>query len=212
MANPWNVTKALTAADDDNIAASQSPGAGAITLNGAAVTSGVAILDTQRQVILTSGGNDSGITFTVNGTNGPGNPISEAVTGAGIGIATTTLNFKTVTSVTHTGSVAGTLKIGTNTVGSTDWFFVDRYNTPMNFGMGCVVSGTVNYTVEYTYDDPNAPYTATFPTAFSLAGMTAKSATADDYIDNPFSAIRLTINSGTGTVKMILLPAGWGAA
>src|SRR5262245_48713554 len=103
------------------IALSQSPAAGAITLNGALVSGGVATLDVPRRVTVTSGGADTGITFTVTGTGRNGAAQSETITGASGGTATTTQDFKTVTGVTHTGSVATTLTIGTSALASSEW-------------------------------------------------------------------------------------------
>jgi hypothetical protein len=145
----------------NNIAASQSPAAGAITLvstTGAGVTvtsaaqylpaSGVTIpagtlaLDgvtgfvgygrasnansgqfeisaydpstlLSRAVKLVSGGNDSGITFTVSGWDIYGFPMTETITGANAGTANGVKAWKYISGVTHTGSVAGTLTIGT---------------------------------------------------------------------------------------------------
>jgi hypothetical protein len=207
MANLWQATKQLATAAANNIAASQSPGAGAITLNGSLVSGGVATLDTPRRVLITSAGNDSGITFTVVGTNYSGAALTETVTGINIGAVATSQDFATVTSVTHTGTVAGAITIGTNGVGSTPWFVVDREQDPMNFGLCVVVSGTVTYTVEYTYDDPNEPYTGTFPTTFSLAGMTSRPLTGDAVIQNPITAIRATVESGTDSIRAIVIQA-----
>lgn len=208
----WQATKTLAAASANNIAQSQSPGAGAITLNGSTVTSGVATLDTARRVRITSGGNDSGITFTVVGTNYFGNALSETITGANASTADTTQDFATVTSVTHTGSVAGTVTVGTNGVGSTPWYNLDPFTDTFNVGIGVVVSGTINFTVEYTYDDANSPYTGTFPTAFSLTALASKTANTDSTLTNPCWGVRLTVNSGTGTAKVIIVQVGIGGA
>ena len=55
----------LDAADDNGIAQSQTTaGAADLTLNGALVSGGVATFDSPRQVIITSAGNDTGVTFT----------------------------------------------------------------------------------------------------------------------------------------------------
>lgn len=138
-----------------NIAASQSPAAGAITLvsvTGAGITAGASVVNAltgatvtgllaidgamapvtfgqaatvhawdptkalARNVRLTSGGNDSGITFTVRGYDVYGYPMSETITGANAGVAAGAKAFKYIASVTHTGSVAGTLTIGTGDV------------------------------------------------------------------------------------------------
>lgn len=208
----WQATKVLTAAAANNIAQSQSPGAGAITLNGSLVSGGVATLDTPRRILLTSGGNDSGITFTVTGTNQFGNSLTETVTGGNTTAVPTTQDFKTVTSVTHTGSVAGTLTVGTNGVGSTPWYNLDPFTDTFNVGIGVVVSGTVNFTVQYTYDDANDPYTGTFPTAFDLSALASKTANTDGTLTNPCWGVRLTINSGTGTAKIVVIQVGIGGA
>jgi ribosomal protein S6E (S10) len=69
-----------------------------------------------RAVILTSGGNDSGINFTVNGYDVYGFPMTQTLAGGNVAAVTTTKTFKFITSVTHTGSVTGTLIIGTTDV------------------------------------------------------------------------------------------------
>lgn len=211
MANPFQVTLALAAASATNISASQSPGAGAILINGSAASGGVATLDTARHVLFTSGGDDSGITFTVTGTNYSGAPQTETITG-GNPTASTTQNFKKVTSITHTGSVASTLTVGTNGVAESPWFFVNYNTTPCEFGIGVVVSGTISFTVEYTYDNPNSPFTGTYPTTFSIAALATKTANTDSFLELPCYAIRLKQNSfSTGaTAKMIIIQAGLG--
>lgn len=164
----------LATASATNVALSQSPGAGAITLNGSTVTNGVATLDVARRVIFVSGGNDSGITFTITGTNWSGQIISETVTGANVGTANTVLSYKTVTSVTHTGSVAGTLTIGTNGVADSPWVRLDEYAFPQ-VSLQIDVTGTVNVTVQQSLDDPNTQTTTNVNTATPIvtpAGMT----------------------------------------
>lgn len=212
MGNPFQVSLALANTSATNIAASQSPGAGAITLNGSTVTAGVATLDIARRVSIASGSNDSGITFTVVGTNRTGNALSETVTGASGAAAATTQDFATVSAVSHTGSVAGTVTVGTNGVASSSWLVIDRHNNIVNLGVGVVISGTINWTVEYTYDDPNAPFTSTFPTIFSQTAMASKASNTDagNTFNFPIFAIRLTQNSFSSgaTADMIVIQSG----
>lgn len=214
MAQPFQVELAYAAASATNIAQSQSPGAGAITLNGSTVSGGIATLDAARRVLITSGSDDSGITFTVNGTNRDKHTLAETVTGSSGSSVGTTQDFLTVTSVTHTGSVAGTVEVGTNGLGSSQWYMVNQHTTPINLGVAVVVSGTINFTVEYTYDDPNNPFTGTFPTVFSQTAMASKTANTDAAatFDFPIFAIRLTQNSFTNpaTASMIVIQAGLG--
>lgn len=150
------INQVPSAIADNNIAASQSPGAtAALTLvssSGAGITVGTSItradtgatvtgllaIDTAmagvgfgqdatinmwdptkaiaRNVRITSGGNDTGITFTVTGYDLYGYPMSEAITGASGGVASGAKAFKYIASVTHTGSVASTVKVGTGDV------------------------------------------------------------------------------------------------
>lgn len=214
-------TKTLAAASANNIAQSQSPGSGAITMNGSAVSSGVATIDTYsatnnteigRRVIVTSGGNDSGITFTITGTNASGQSISDTFAGANIGAAQSNLDFVTVTGVTHTGSVAGTVTVGTNGVGSSRWVtqnFMGK--SPMNLAWQVeIVSGAVNYTVQYTMDDPNnLPTGRTYPLPVDTL-LGALSATSDSTISTPVVATRVLINSGTGVIRVRFVEAGIG--
>jgi hypothetical protein len=214
MGLPNTFTRSLAAASATNIAASQTPGAGAITLNGSAVVNGVAVLDTQRRVLITSGASDAGITYTVNGTNGAGFPISDTFAG-GATTAQSNLDFLTVTSVTHTGSVASTVTIGTNTVGSSLWQIVNTGPVPTNFSWYIEGrTGTTTFNLEYTFDDPNIlPGTGglnaaglTFPSPITL---TSTAGTAS--MTTPFFAWRLTTLTGTGTLVVRGLQSGLGS-
>lgn len=220
MGLPNTFTQTLVAAVANGISASQSPGAGAILLNGALVTGGVANLGSnQRRVIINSGGNDSGITFTVNGTNQAGFPISDTFAGGSTATVQSNLDFKTVTSITHTGSVAGTVVIGTNGVGSSLWQIVNWNPTPENIGFVVELrSGAANFTMQYTFDDPNIlPGTGglnaaglAFPLALNLSTVTNTTATIDAAFTTPIVAYRLLTNSGTGTLVFRALQVGLG--
>lgn len=193
----------LAAPSANNIAASQSPGAGAIALNGTTVAGGVATLDAPRRVIFTSGGNDSGINFTITGTNWSGQPISETLAGGNATAAQTVLDYKTVTGVTHTGSIATTLTIGTNGVASSPWVRLDDFGfAPVDLQVD--VSGTINWTVEQSDDDPNnlPPLPTITPAAMTwitpdATNLSAKTATARDSLPTTPAWLRLTANSQT---------------
>lgn len=221
MAISRQISLAPAAQSANNIALSQSPGAGAITLNGSAVSGGVATLDIARRILITPGGADSGITYTVTGTSRTGAALTETMQGVNNpSTIITTQDFKTVTAVTHSGSVAGTVTVGTSnatTSMSSEWMVLDTACNPMQEGIAVFVTGTANYTVEYTYDDPNNPYSGTFPTAFNITSgsLTSKTGNADSQgnkFDWPIFAVRLTINSYTAgaTIKMIVIQAGIG--
>lgn len=102
-------------------AASQTPGSAALTLSaGTGITSSVDafgatryVADVPRAVTVTSGGNDSGITFLIKGYDQYGYAMSQTLTGANAGVATTTKAFKSVISITPSGAVATTTSAGT---------------------------------------------------------------------------------------------------
>ena len=87
-------------------------GAGALTMNGALVSGGVATMDYARQIAILSAGDDSGDTMTIVGTDADGLALTEVVTMANAGTAESTGYFKTVTSLTASGASAGNVTIG----------------------------------------------------------------------------------------------------
>lgn len=209
MGLPIVLTAVFAAGDDDGIALSQTPLAGGnLTLTGAAlVTDGVAVLcavGLARQVIITSAGDDSGRTFTIYGTNPTGNAISEALAGAS-GVATSALYYRTVTRISVDAATAGAVKAGTNAVGVTRWASLNYDAQPFNLSIGSVLSGTANYTGQYTYDQTIG---GTEPSLWADANLTSKAASAQSSLTLPVTAYRIKINSGTGTVTTTLLQAG----
>jgi len=90
--------------------------------------------------------------------------------------------------------------------GSTDAIPCDLYISPFNLGLGCVVDGTVNFTIQHTFDDIfDADVTPTWfdhPVLQSLTGNT------DGNYAFPVRAIRATVHSGAGSVTLTLIQAG----
>lgn len=210
MANSVILTTTLAvAADDNGIAESQSPlAAGNLTLNGVLVSSGVAILTTAgiaRQVVITSGGNDSDKTFTIYGTNATGNAISEVLTGASGAAATSALYYRTVTRIAISAASAGTVIAGTNGVGVSRIVNIDTALNPINVSITTAVTGTVNYTIQYTTGDIQGS-----PVWTNDAGGAKTGAFATTYT-TPISGVRILINSGTGVVTTNIVQSGLGS-
>lgn len=184
------------------------------------VAGGVATLDTGRRVTITSlTGNNSGVTFTITGTNELGNQITDKITGANSGgsalAAVSNLDFKTVTNVAASGALTGNVTVGTTDgsnastlptpAASTPWFGVNWHAQPFNIELaGIVAAGTtINWSWQYTYDDPNnLPSGVAFPQPFNHPTLNAQTGSLDGSINDPVAAIRLTINSYTGTPSM----------
>ena len=193
----------LASAVANNICTSQTP-TSALTLNGSLVTGGVAYLDTPRRILITVGGSESGKTFTVVGTNWAGDRITEGMAGPASGTVTSVLDYKTVTSITISSAAGAALTVGTTTTAASPWVRFDDWALPQA-AIGCVISGTVNYTVQQTMDDPNDPNS---PVA--VASITWTSALDTTLVGASSNIIgvmnvvprwgRILLNSGTGSV------------
>lgn len=213
MADRIALTKTLAGASANVICQSQTPsGTGNLTLNGVSVTGGVATLDTQRRVLFTFAGNETGHNFKVTGTREGGIAISETVVGTTAGTVATNLDFLTVTSVTIDAAATGAIQVGTNGVGSTSWKLPNIHIAPVNIQIACEVTGTVNYSIEYTYDDYYTPppfgSPTVIPTVFQDGNLTNATANGVTAMNDPVLGWRLTINSGTGSVTATGIQAG----
>lgn len=180
------------------------------------VISGVATIDTSsannsaigRRVVFAYTGSDT--TFTIVGTNSTGNVITDVVTGVS-GAGQSNLDFVTVTSVTPTGGGLTSVTVGTNGVGSSPWWMANYYsNNDVNLGFSVeVVSGSVNYTIQHTYDDPNNLMAgAAYPLPYNHPIVSNQNATLDGAYTTPVSAARVLVNSGTGVLRVRFLEAG----
>ncbi len=76
--------------------------------------------------------------------------------------------------------------------------------TPFHVGFGVVKVGTVDFTVQHSFDDPAVGFT----TWFNHPTVAAQIANADGNYAFPVTAIRITMNSGAGTVTLKLIQAG----
>ncbi len=193
---------------------SQNPGTAAFTLNGAAVTGGVAVLDTQRRVLFTPGGSDSGVNYLIKGTDDSGQVIGETVAGVNSGSTVATLlDYKTVTSIKGSASVGNGMTVGTNGVGATPWFEMHwPHEGPFNVeAVGIVVAGTtVNWGYQYTYDNPWKPSAGApaIPQALAHSTLNNQAGTLDGPINDPVFAVRLIVNSGTDAVRGVIMQSG----
>lgn len=196
----------LVAGSATSIALAQSvPSAGNLVLNGPLATAGIATLDSSRQIILTSSGNDSGITFTITGTGYGGQPQTEILPGANAAAAASALGYVTVSKITASGAAAGTVSAGTNGVGFSQWVNLDPWAMGTVSGQ-CVPIGTANYSVQVSNDDPNS-YANPVPPylmAWDSASVAVSNVTAETVFNIPAAPlwIRVILNSGTGSVRM----------
>ena len=208
---PIQQIRQLDAADPNGIFLDQNPAAGvALTLNGAFVTAGVAQLDVQRVVELESAADMSGITFEVVGTDEQNRSITETITGPNAGTSATLLDFFTVTSITPSGTIGSDVEGGTSGVGGSIVIPVDKNVTPTSIGLALIITGTVNVTVQHTFDSPWEG-ASTILTWFDHPTLAGETADADGNLAFPPQAVRLLTNSGDGTCEFDLVQAGLAA-
>lgn len=217
MANQVTFLKTLAAASATNIAASQAAVAGtALTLTATPVIvdaySATNNTEPGRQVLLTSNSGAETAAVLITGTNSSGSVISETVTFPTATTVVSVNNYATITQLLPSGTIVGNLSAGTNGVGATRWITWNCMITPpFNLAWDVeLVSGAVNFTVQYTQDDPNNLLNGlTAPQAISTAEG-AQSATIDGTISTPIVATRVLINSGTGVIRVRQTQAGMG--
>ena len=147
------------AADADGISASAQVGNNAaLVIGGALADSGaVTLAGSGRKLVVVSGGDDSGISFTIVGTDVNGSALTESLTGADTGTATSSNYFKTITSITAVGDPAGTVTAGTS-ASAADVVFAGRTRLK---GYSIVSGGSAGV-IEFFNGDPNASGSAIF--------------------------------------------------
>lgn len=220
MGRPVAVTKVLTAASATAVAAAQAVASSKfLTINGSSASGGVATLDTQRRVLITSAGDDRLITFAVTGTREGGGSINETVSGSNGGTVVTNLDFLTVTSVFASGAAAGNVSVGTNATGSSRWIRFDPHLTPPALSYDLeLVSGSGTSSVEETYDEFLAPPGAqsaigyqpatTIPVAVPNPQLQGMTSSGQSLVNYPIAGWRLTITAGTGPWRCTCTQAG----
>lgn len=171
--------------------------------------------DLPRRVLLTYGSEGGARTLVLVGTNWQGTTITEtlAVPSGGAGTVQSVLDYKTLISATPLGGGwTAPATLGTSGVASSPWVRTDDYGfAPV--GLAAEVTGTVNYTVQASDDDPNqiAPLPVTLPAAMtwiSHSVLVAQTASAmDSYSVRP-TWVRVLLNSGAGSVALVVSQAG----
>jgi hypothetical protein len=164
-------------------------------------------MDKPRRVLLTFGTSDTTNTWTVTGTDWNNMPITDSFAG-GATTASSTLDFKTVTSIKPLNTPAGTVSAGTNGVAASRPIYLDEWAfAPV--GLQVDATGTVSYTVSSTFDDPNIVGWAN--TQWVDSGdtnvVTATGTKQSFYAYAP-RYVRVTLNSGTGSITMDVWQSG----
>lgn len=186
-------------------------GAGQTAASATIYGGAVATLDVMRQVLLTFAANETGNNFTLVGTDWAGDPITEVIAGTTAGTVTSTLYYKTITQVTCSANCAGNVSVGTNGVGCSPWARLDEWANAQ-VGLQCTVTGTANYTVQQTWQDPNDPVNVAVNAMAwvnsSDSAVVGASATKQSNYAYPPTWVRVLLNSGSGSVSTVISQAG----
>lgn len=89
-------------------------------------------------------------------------------------------------------------------VGSSEYIVVNTNISPVNIGFGVVVTGTVTYTVQHTFDDPAVG----FSTWFSHPTVVDETTNQDGNYAFPVTGVKLLVTAGDGSASLKLIQAG----
>lgn len=216
----WGQTETITGANASKVSTTKAfATVTSIAISGAAagaVTVGVngyATLDKARRVLFTPAGADSGISYTITGTDYSGTAISETLAGVDNPSTTyTALDYLTITSITISGAAASTMTVGTNTIASSAPVAFDSLAAMAQIAMQANVTGTVNFTIQSTLDDPNrivgngnpltygvAPASMVWINTTDTNAVGATASLQTNFAYAPKMA-RVLLNSGSGSV------------
>ena len=200
----------LVAPNASNIAGSQTPGAaGNLTLTAEAIAGTTP--DTPRRVLFTPAGAEAtnSTIWTVYGTDWNGTSISETVAGVNSpSTVYTVYDYKTVTRIAVNKAQAGAVTVGTNGLASSMPIMLDNF-APSPTALQVTVSGTINYTVRQTLDDPNSVWKPVAYTAITWvnhpdSSLVSASATAQGNYAYAPQFVQLLVNSNTNPATATL--------
>ena len=88
--------------------------------------------------------------------------------------------------------------------GSSSALVMNTNISPFNVGFGVVVTGTVTYTIQHTFDDPAVGFT----TWFSHPTVVDETTNQDGNYAFPVTGVKVLVTAGTGAAALNLIQAG----
>ena len=138
-------TADTVALDADGISVAASVGNNAaLTIGGALASGGSVTLSHGRVVTILSAGDDSGISFTVTGTDVNSDAQTESITGANADTATGSKYFLTISGISAVGNPAGNVSAGVN-ASAADVVYAGRARLKGSFLTSTATAGTVDF-------------------------------------------------------------------
>lgn len=188
----------VAAASANNICLSQSLAApGNLLLNGS--TAGT--LTYASQIKFTFAADESGHTFVLTGTTADGQTATENIAGNNTN-QTSVNNYLTITKIS--GPItAGALTVGTNAVGNSSTYIIDKFINPAVISLDIAVTGTINYSVQISGADLSPSWdVAGGNVVWQSPGSSFASQSTNlwNTIQGPITLLRILQNSGTGSL------------
>jgi hypothetical protein len=168
------------------------------------VSNGVAVLTVPAVLTATNAASET-INFVVTGTGPAGQSQVETLALTASGTVTGSLSFATVTGITSSAAAASTISIGNGVSGYTSWIPLDIYTPNQVTNISGKTSGTVNYSVEYTNEDPFDLSIQQLAVPHPNASLTAATGDETQFTTTLMRAVRLKINSGGGSVRFTIV-------
>jgi hypothetical protein len=147
----------------------------------------------------------STINFVVTGTGPAGQSQVETLALTASGTVTGSLSFATVTGIVASAAAGSTISIGNGVAGYTAWIPLDIYTPNQVTNISAKTSGTVNYSVEYTNEDPFDLSIQQLAVPHPAGSLTGASGDETHFTTTLMRAVRLKINSGDGSVRFTVV-------
>lgn len=185
-------------------------GAAFLDLDGALVVDGIAYMLEAQKISIEGTGSNSGIDFTITGTDADGTAISEVLAGANNGTATSVLYYKTVDSIYADGNVDGNVEIGPLATNGAVSKSLRVNGQQMDFKLGAfvLISGTLTCSAQYTPDQPEDEYSISYSASADWRAFDSLSAITASAVSNAaykVNACRLLISAYTsGSAKLTI--------
>ena len=132
-------------ADPDGISTAAAVGNNAnLVIGGALASDGAVTFDEPRNVTILSAADDSGISFTVTGTDETGSAVTESITGVDSDTATGSTFFTTLSAIAAVGNPAGNVSAGSGTSIATP-MFRGRMRLRGLYAVNTATAGTITF-------------------------------------------------------------------
>lgn len=202
----YSVTTSAPDDDANGIAESQTPGgAGSLTLDGALVTDGVAIIAEAQIITATWAGADAGRTLTVTFINADNREETGTIAGGNATTTVSTFYAKSISDIAIDAASAGAIEVGVLAADGmiTKSFVTNWRQSPQNMSIYVdmlVLGATVS--AQVTAYDPQDTYTNSFTTDANWLDVTDLTDVTADAVGNiayPVKAVRFIQTVGTTT-------------